>query len=361
MQNLIRRLTAMLFRIIFRNSPAQMPLERNSTKKILILRYDLLGDMAVTTPLICYLKHQIPKAEIHIVGSQRNIGLLRCNTDISRIYCYEFSLLSFLRIAKKCRKENYDAVFSIVFHKTTKSGIWANFCGGRKAIKITNLNYSREKLYSSMFNAMIPLTHGKYTMAELLVQMAAAAYGLKYTAEDIQFSLPYDKINANKANNFLENIEPEYRIFINISTSRPENCWPVENWISLLDLLHTYFPNLQFILGGIKNDNGNLLLITNRHGEYCRIVSQTTDILDICAVIDRCRLVISPDTGIVHIATGLKKPVLGLYTPLHKGTEFLPIYRPYEVVFSDEYMPVSALMPSKVADAFCRLWNEVNS
>lgn len=358
-KDIIRAITGGLFRLVFRNQQAQLPLDVASVKKILILRYDVMGDMVVTTPLISFLKRRIPQAEIHVVGSRRNAGILRCNPNVSRVYRYEFSLRSFFNIMRECRREGYDVVFATVFHKTTKSGVWANFCGGRRAVKVTNMHFGRAALYGSMFNAMIPLRPGIFTMAEVLIQLAAGTFGLQYSADDIQFGIYYDKDNAATADAVVADVPAKSRIFVNISTGKPETHWPPEQWVEFLHIVHKQIPELRFFIAGTPPDAVRIVHITRECSGFAVGVAPSPDILDVCALIDRCRMVITPDTAVVHIATGLRKPVAGLYTPLHTGTEYLPFYPPFRVIFSPTGQPVAAISATEAAKGFTELCKDV--
>lgn len=360
-KNIIRAITGGLFRLVFRNRPAQLPLDPSSVRKILILRYDVMGDMVVTTPLISFLKKRLPNAEIHVVGSQRNIGVLRCNPHVSRVYYYEFNFRSFFRIARQCRRERYNVVFATVFHKTTKSGIWANFCGGRRAVKVTNMHFGRAALYSSMFNAMIPLRPGIFTMAEVLIQLAAGTFGLGYSADDIEFGINYDIQNAASADAIVAEIAPDVRIFVNISAGKPERTWPLDKWSEFLNILHYRYPQLWFFVAGSPAEAANVRCIADECKNFTNAVPPSSDILDVCAVIDRCRIVISPDTAVVHIASAFSKPTLGIYSPLYLSKEFSPYYEPYHLVLSPAGQPVTAISAVEAAEGFAELFQKIQN
>ena len=60
-------------------SPAQI-------NSILVLRYDRIGDMVVTTPLFRALKKGFPDAEFCVLASQTNAAVIRNNPYIDQIY-----------------------------------------------------------------------------------------------------------------------------------------------------------------------------------------------------------------------------------------------------------------------------------
>lgn len=358
--NFVRLCTTLAFRVLFRNREVKTPVDADSVRKILVLRYDVIGDMVVTTPLLQFLKSRLPDAEIHVVGSKKNIGVLRCNPNVKKVYRYDYSVGSLLRIARECRKERYNLALAVVFHKTTKSGLWANLCGGKYAVKVTNLHVGRAKLYRSMFNVLIPLRPNSCTMAEALIQLASAALGVEYTKKDIEFFIPYDEHSALRAKELTDNIPENSRIFVNISAGVPERTWPVATWHSFLEQLHNSYPELHFFVSGSPDAAGDICRVTNELGEQFIPVPPSADILDTCAVVDRCFAVISPDTSIIHIASAYSKPTLGIYASAHFNTLFAPYFEPNLVVVSERGQPISEMPVGNVIQGFAQLWEIIS-
>ncbi|MBK9248072.1 MAG: glycosyltransferase family 9 protein [Ignavibacteria bacterium] len=125
-ENAFRNFIYFLFRIFLRNKQVSLPLDGSKIKKILILRYDVLGDMIVTTPVFHLLQEKLPHAEIHVVGTKRNVVLLKHDERISKILCYDETFRSLLELRRLARRENYDCIVGLVFYKATKAGAWAN-------------------------------------------------------------------------------------------------------------------------------------------------------------------------------------------------------------------------------------------
>lgn len=66
-------------------------MDKNSVKRILVMRIDFLGDMLCTTPLLDALKARWPHAELHVLASKYNAPVLGNNPVVSRIYHYVYS------------------------------------------------------------------------------------------------------------------------------------------------------------------------------------------------------------------------------------------------------------------------------
>ena len=94
-------------------------------------------------------------------------------------------------------------------------------------------------------------------------------------------------------------------------TSRADKLWPVENWKALAQALATQQRQLVLPWG---NDEERL-----RAEDIARHASNVTVLprlgLDaLASLIDQCEAVVGVDTGLLHLAAGLGKPGLALYT-----------------------------------------------
>jgi ADP-heptose:LPS heptosyltransferase len=81
------------------------------------------------------------------------------------------------------------------------------------------------------------------------------------------------------------------------------------------------------------------------------------DVLNVCAAIELCDVVVSPDTSIVHIGAAFDRPVLALYTRLRMTTitEWIPYGVPYRAVMTRERRPLDTIPVQEVVDAFGEL------
>ena len=61
------------------------PFDNKKFKKILIFRYDRIGDMIVTTPLISALKKNFPNSRVIILASELNAKVLTNNRHVDII------------------------------------------------------------------------------------------------------------------------------------------------------------------------------------------------------------------------------------------------------------------------------------
>ena len=102
---------------------------------------------------------------------------------------------------------------------------------------------------------------------------------------------------------------------VNISASVkwPTKNWPVEYIARLCDLLAP--RNIRVIVTGMgkdKNMTNDLMMLTKTKPA---IFVGKTDILQLAALIERCRVFITPDSAPLHVATAVGTPVIAFFGP----------------------------------------------
>ena len=95
------------------------------------------------------------------------------------------------------------------------------------------------------------------------------------------------------------------------SENNPEKRWPVEHWRALIAAL----PAHSFVLLGTANDRPLTDAVAAGFGERVRDLAGTTTLLEFAEVLIRCRLLVTNDTGGMHLANALGVPLLALFGP----------------------------------------------
>ena len=77
--------------------------------KVLMLRYDRIGDMILTTPVFRELKAAYPNIEINVLASKANFLILKNNPNVDNVYLNNKNNLFFdLPLLFKLRKQKID-------------------------------------------------------------------------------------------------------------------------------------------------------------------------------------------------------------------------------------------------------------
>ena len=133
-----------------------------------------------------------------------------------------------------------------------------------------------------------------------------------------------------------------------VGTSKPEKNWSPERYARVMDALEQDFGLRPVIVGGPSSVERELAdaILERTHADVVDTLGD--DLRRLVWCLDGAALVISPDTGPLHLARALDTPVVGLYgytNPKRYGP-----YRKYEELVVDGYgrHPDEAYEPSMV-------------
>jgi ADP-heptose:LPS heptosyltransferase len=103
-------------------------------------------------------------------------------------------------------------------------------------------------------------------------------------------------------------------ICINPGTLRTNKLWQNSKWAELSNTLIKDF-NAYIIFTGSSNEKPLINNIISQIKNKTKATDLTgkTSLLQLAALIKKCKLLISPDTGPLHIARAIETPLIGLY------------------------------------------------
>ena len=120
-----------------------------------------------------------------------------------------------------------------------------------------------------------------------------------------------------------------------VGTSKPAKNWDPAHYARVIDVLESDFGLRTMIVGGPSAFERDLAAQIGQAARIKPINALGNDIRRLVYLLDGASLVISPDTGPLHIARALDKPVIGLYgytNPKRYGP-----YRKYTDLVVDGY------------------------
>lgn len=144
--------------------------------------------------------------------------------------------------------------------------------------------------------------------------------GATTTDTDIIFQLPVNSCYTaeQKLNEILH--DGQDFIIIHAGVSELKRAYPTEKWIELGRAIIDQF-DIPILLTGADDEKPLADKLRSAIGEKSFSVAGMFSIPELAAVINKSRLLISVNSGPVHLAAGLRKPVIVLYArtnPQHK-------------------------------------------
>lgn len=304
-----------------------------AVKKILVLRFSSIGDIVLTTPIVRCLAQQLPDAEVHFATKPAYADVLSGNPYIHTVHTLHDSLLQFLR---QLRNEQFD--FVVDLHNNQRSLLIKTLLN-RPSASFPKLNLAKWWLVRTKQNRL-PDKHivDRYFEAVHTLGVQNDGNGLDffiregaadeltaltmplpgtYTAIVIGATYATKAIPASK----LSELIPQLQQVVLIGGRQEQ---------ALGNQLQQQFPQQVTNMAGLLSLHGSALMLQN------------------------ARAVVTSDTGMMHIAAALRKPIVSIWGSTVPAFGMYP-YRPdnsssYTII---ENKSVSCRPCSKLGHSTC--------
>lgn len=286
-------------------------------RKIVVAKYVGLGSIIQATPLLRTLRENYPDAQITFVSSGAASGILKNIPEVDQTLSISdkniFKVFtSTLRLVFDLWKIKPDLYIDLEFYSNYSSII-------ATVSKATNRLgfYKKDKAYrKGIYNYLFPFNVN--TPVSLTYLQFAKAIGCKKIITDLKIQITngeWETITAKlnlRANDLYVVINP------NASDLRLERRWPKESYISLLRSLAKDFNNVKFVLIGNKSEAEYVQEIESPlRGAHPNIINSAGHLTlpELISLISQTQLMITNDTGPMHIAFALHKKTISLFGP----------------------------------------------
>lgn len=344
---------------VFPNRDWPLPLTLKPAH-IAVFRYDAIGDMLVTLPLLALIRKTFPHSHITAVVSGRNIDVAKaCGFVDSAVQLDTSSYRDAFATARAVRSIGpVDLVINCVMNKTTFPGVLANLIGGKNVPKMMIANAERNHLYKKLFPVSIPVERASMPMAVMQQLMFARAFGLgdDVASEEFRLHLPEPLVDG-----FSKKLPPsgKKRLAVNLSARDAYRQWPLDSFLELFERMinRPSFSRWQCVILCMPAEQQMAETIAGRWPEFVVIAPATKTIVEAMAVVSLCDAVLTPDTSIIHVASVLGKPVVGMYSRLSSfSDEWRPWGVPQRVLITRTRTGIAEeIHPRDVENALCDL------
>lgn len=273
-------------------------------KKVLIIRLSSLGDIVLTSLAVRCIKKQT-NAEVHFLTKTNFNEIVSTNPYIDKVWLLNSSLGELLPSLKK---ENYDLIVDL--HKNLRSGLLRISLFSVPVVSYDKGNFSK---WLAVHFKIHRFSKNHIAIKYLL---AVQKWNIKDDGMGLDYFIPeQDKVN-------MESILKKKQSYIAlvIGAAHFTKRVPV---VKLKEIISKIIPFYPIVLVGGKDEKetGDALVqdgVTNTCGQYS--INQSASVLS------QSILVISPDTGMMHIAAALKKPIRSIWGSTLAEFGFWPYY-----------------------------------
>ncbi len=261
--------------------------------KFLIIRFSSIGDIVLTSPVVRCLKTQFPEAEVHFLTKVRNVDLLQANPYIDKIQVFDTSISETIA---KLKPEKYDYIIDL--HRNFRS-FRVKIALRAKSFSFNKLNIRKLLLTGLKLNTMPELHIVDRNMATLRrLNVFDDGKGLDYFIPEDDEILP-SNLPAVFRNGYIALV-----LAGTYATKRV----PVAKYRRLITEM-----NIPFVLLGGKSERSMADEILGwKVGNVIDFTGQIR-INQSASLVKNARLVISNDTGLMHIAAAFHKKILSVW------------------------------------------------
>jgi len=261
--------------------------------KFLVIRFSSIGDIVLTTPVVRCLKKQIMSSEIHYLTKSNYSPIVSSNPYIDKVHYLEQSLRE---VINEIQHEDYDYIIDL--HHNMRS-FKVKEALGKEAFSFEKLNV-KKWVYTNFKWNMLPPVHivDRYMKTVESMGVVNDGAGLDYFIPDADRIKETDLPTSHQAG----------YIGIVIGAALNTKKYPMNKLKRLCELI----DHPIILLGGLEDaDEGERIAAVDSIKVYNACGKFTLN--ESADLVRRSKLIITNDTGLMHIATAFKKPTITLW------------------------------------------------
>jgi ADP-heptose:LPS heptosyltransferase len=282
--------------------------------KVLIIRFSSFGDIVQCSSVVECIRQRLPMAEIHWATRTDFSYLVKLNHQLNKVCSLDkkTGFLGLMRFGLSLRKENYTHVYDA--HNNLRSKILMIFLRLRLSFPLI-LTRPKERLKRILlFNFHINHFPQPFIGIDSYLN-PLKKWGIKKGENPELVKWDFDLGVINRIEKLKEEtVGAGSMIALVPSAAWEMKRWPLEHWKKLI----TIMPEARFIVLGGKEDFFCQELSDLDPKRVFNLAGKLT-LIESCLLVKKSALVISGDTGLLHVADVLGVKALSLMGPTAFG------------------------------------------
>lgn len=306
-------------------------LKNNNNNKILIIRLSSMGDVILASHLVRNLKEQFPLSAIDILTSDQYSEIYENNPYLTKVIKYDKTKNNFEQKLQKKEifqaqdSNKYDLVIDLQRNFRSKK-IYSGESSYVLKVHKNRINKLSMVYFKKFFS-------GKPRHITEIYMDTVKKLGIVDDGKGLEIWLPEEKESKSYPPENFENeiLKQRNKIAIAPGAFHTTKRWLPHRFSRLAEILKEKY-NVEIVLIGGPKDNE----ICNSIISECKIknldYSCSASIYESARQIDSCRLVITNDTGVMHISAARKVPVVAIFGSTAPEFGFTPFRINHEIV-----------------------------
>ncbi|MEX0736950.1 MAG: lipopolysaccharide heptosyltransferase II [Bacteroidota bacterium] len=296
----------------------------NTSLKTLIIRFSSIGDIILASPLLRVLRTKFPQGQIDFVTRKEYAELVRNNHNLNLTYEFDASTgFDGLRALKKrIKQERYDLVIDI--HDSLRSKYLRSILGTKHIAVINKRIIERSmlvKFRKNIYKDQVPV-------ADRYIE-PVRKFGVENDGKGLELPIPDDvlfRVSGKIASLRLDRFEKT--IGLCPGARHGTKRWPRERFAELAIRFVREFDGKVLMFGGGEDKDICSFLADSVQEEAGK--ERSTDfggglsLLETAAAMEYCDVIVTNDTGLMHMATAMRKRVVAVFGSTVQEFGFFP-------------------------------------
>lgn len=327
-----------------------VPPEWRDARRILAVRLDNLGDVLLMTPALRAIRRSLPEATLSLLAGPAGAQAARLNPDLDDVIAYEAPWADpWHRLPQDSSRErraiaalragSFDA--AVIFTSFRQSPLPAAYMCYLADIPL--------RLAASVDGPGSLLTtrhrHPERTMHEVERALdLVGAVGLTTDETDLVLKVPDElRMTRDALQAFLQAKvaprdppadRPAPLVVVHPGCTMPARTYPWELYAAAADLLIERL-GATVVLTGTADEAELVDRIAGSTGGRALRLAGALSFAELCALVEAADLVVTNNTGPMHLAAAVKTPVVALFALTNPPEQWRPWRSPHRLLFHD--------------------------
>jgi lipopolysaccharide heptosyltransferase I len=291
----------------------RLPLQHYPARRIVLIKPSALGDIIQTLPVLTAVRRHYPRAHVAWLVNRTYEPLLRGHPDLDEVLPFDRGATrhglwraaqSYVRFLREFRARGFDLVIDL--QGLLRSGLFTAASGARRRVGLSSAREGAAWFYTDV----VPVADFGTLHAVDRYWLVARALGAG--TGPIEFRLPIGEAERQWARQALGDCPRPWLAF-GVGSRWVTKRWPPGHFAALARQAQARFGGTVVFVGG--SDEAELARLTGGQlaGPWRNLSGQTT-LPQLAALLARADVMVANDTGPLHLAAALGRPVVAPYT-----------------------------------------------
>lgn len=273
--------------------------------KILVIKLRAIGDVILATPVLENLRQAFPQAQIDFLTEKPCAPIVEGHPAVHEVLVLDRKQKGASRaLVQQVRQRRYDVVFDLFGNPRSAVLTWLSGAPMRVGFLFRGRKYAYTLKVEPRGDRVHEVEFNLDALRALQIPIVSRQLHVAVDVESESFAAQFWREN---------NLEDRLAIGLNASGGWHTKRWPLENFAQLGDRLHRELNAVVLLWWG-PGELEDMKTIAQKM-QAPSLLAPPTSLKQLAALLSRMTLLVSNDSGPLHLAAAMDTRVVGIYGP----------------------------------------------